>query len=108
MITVVPAQTIHVVAPPTILTHGLAISSTWLLADSIQEEGRCLDKGLYGLLQHGCWQIQYKKKEDVWTKVSTDLVGNFRSFSESKLTETSLAANQHFVSSYVHIHTHAH
>ena len=41
-------------------------------------------------LQRGCWRTQYK--EVVWTKVLVDLVGNFCSFSESKRTETSLAA----------------
>ena len=56
-------------------------------------------------LQRGCRRIQYKKKEVVWTKVLADLVGNFCSFSESKRTETSSAANQHFVSSYVHMLT---
>ena len=49
-------------------------------------------------LQRGCWRMVDKKKEVVWTKVLADLVGNFCSFSKSKHTETSLAANQHFVS----------
>ena len=53
-------------------------------------------------LQCGCWWIQYKKKEVVWTEFLADLVGNFCSCSKSKRTETSLAANPHFVSSYVH------
>ena len=44
------------------------------------------------------------KKEVVWTKVHADLVGNFSSFSESKCTETSLAAIQHFVSDSSHVH----
>ena len=47
--------------------------------------------------------IQYKK-EIVWTKVLADLVGNFGSYSESKRTETSLAAIQHFVSDSSHVH----
>ena len=54
-----PSQTIHIVAPPTILTHDV---------------GYHFNAGV-GVA------IQYKKKEVVWITVLADLISNFCSLS---------------------------
>ena len=78
MITAVPAKTIHVVTLPQFLhVHGVGYLFNTVVGN--------------------------KQREVVWTKALADLVDIFCSFSESKCAETSLAANQHFVSLYMHI-----
>ena len=78
---------------------GLSFCLYRLLLSSIQPSLQC-----------GCWWIRYKTKEVIWTKVTTNLVGNFCSFSESKCTEpvTLLAAIQqtvHTFTSIAHLRT---